>query len=319
MRAVVTQTLQLGRVLQQREQPVADEVRGRLETGTEQEDDGTDQLVMVELVTLLLDVDELGEQVVSRLGAARLDQRFDVFGDDLARARCGVELIEWRIELEGLHRVAHERLEGDALRCGNAQHLADDGHRQRQRELGNDVDRVAELVEQLIGEPHDFGPEVLDRLGCERLRHEPAQTRVVGRIEAEHRAHPPFHVGEALAPLLLGQAVGLPHRADLALAETRVAQHPLAVFEAADDHEAQGAAKNRRVLADRRVTRVGIRFAFGRQKDLCEQGIYVDFRRVGHRSLLAEQDDYGVMLPRLADPRPSRRTGTRGWCRASDR
>jgi len=53
-------------VLQQREQTITDEVRCRLEPGAEQEDDGADQFVVTELVTLLLDVDELGEQVVGR-------------------------------------------------------------------------------------------------------------------------------------------------------------------------------------------------------------------------------------------------------------
>ena len=56
-------------MVEQREQSVADQVRRRLEAGAEEQHDRRDQLVVAELVALLLDVDELGQQVVGGLRA----------------------------------------------------------------------------------------------------------------------------------------------------------------------------------------------------------------------------------------------------------
>ena len=123
----------------------------------------------------------------------------------LSRRDRGVEVFERWVELERLHRGAHVRLERGAFLGGNAEHLADHGHRQRQRELGDDVDVAVgvELVEQLVGEAHDVGAQVLDRLRRERLRDESPEARVIGRVETEHRRRSPLEIGKALVPLLL--------------------------------------------------------------------------------------------------------------------
>ena len=128
-----------------------------------------------------------------------------------------------------------------ALLRRNAEHLADHGHRQRQRECRNDVDfsTAIELVEQLVGEAHDVGAEILDRLGCERLGDEPAQSRVIGRIEAEHRGRATLEIGKAFVPLRFGEAVALPHRDARALPETGIAQDQLAVVVTTDHDEAR--------------------------------------------------------------------------------
>ncbi len=68
-------------MVEQREQPVADEVGGGLESGREEEDDRRDQLVVVQLVALLLDVDQLREQIVGRLRTPIGDQPFELLGD----------------------------------------------------------------------------------------------------------------------------------------------------------------------------------------------------------------------------------------------
>ena len=91
----------------------------------------------------------------------------------------------------------------------------------------------------------------------------------------------------AFVPCFFGEAVLLPNGAHLTFAESRVAQYPLAIFESADDYEAQRAAMRRRVLADRRVARVGIRLAFLGKEDLGEERIRVDRRRVSHGGSLA--------------------------------
>ena len=44
-----------------------------------------------------------------------------------------------------------------------------------------------DLVERLVDQPLDLGPQRLDHLRRERLRHEPAQPVVVGRVEVEDR------------------------------------------------------------------------------------------------------------------------------------
>ena len=142
------------------------------------------------------------------------------------------------VDLERHHRGPDERLELVAVALRHAEHLADDRDRQPQRELGDHVDDAPSSASSRSSVSRSIvGPQVLDRLRGERLGHQPAQAGVVGRVEAEHRVGLLGEVAEADVPLLFGEPVVLPHRAGLALAEARVAQHPLAVGVAPDDHE----------------------------------------------------------------------------------
>ena len=67
------QARELVGVLQERERPVPDQVRGRLVTGEQQQDRGRQQLAVAERVAVLLRRDERADQVVARLarGARR--------------------------------------------------------------------------------------------------------------------------------------------------------------------------------------------------------------------------------------------------------
>jgi len=201
-----------------------------------------------------------------------------------------VAQLERHVELEHPRRGAHVRLQRDPIRGGNAEHLSDHRHRELQRELGNHVDHAVETVEQFVGEPNDARAQVLDGLGRERFRDEPAQPGVVGRVEAEHRSHAHFHRAEARFPIGSRQPVFVPDRSGLTLAEARVAQRPLAILVATQHHESERAPERTRVLADRGVARVGIALALGREEDLGEEPVDVDGRCIGHgRSLASDR------------------------------
>ena len=198
------------------------------------------------------------------------------------RHRSGVEHLQRWVELEGGDRSPHERLELGPVRLRHAEHLTDHRDRELQGQLGDHVDHAVAAVEQLVGQPHDVGPELLDGPRRERLRHQLAQPRVVRRVEAEHRLRPLAEVLEPLEPLLFGEAVLLPHRPRLALAEPRVSQHRLAVVVSTDHHDPESAPEDRGVLANGRVARIRIGLALGREQDLGQRRIQVDDRRVRH-------------------------------------
>ena len=155
---VVAQPLELRGVVEQGKQTVADEVRRGLESGREEQDHGGDQLIVAELVALLLDVDELGEQVVGRMRTPLGNQHLEAIGDAPTRFRRSLDLFQCRCELECRHRRAHERLEIGAVRLRDAEHLADDGDRQLQCELRDDVDGAVDAIEQLVREAKDVRP-----------------------------------------------------------------------------------------------------------------------------------------------------------------
>ena len=135
--------------------------------------------------------------------------------DTSLAAAAASRTVERRVDLQCLHRGANVRLERGAFLRGNAEHLADDGHRQRQRELGNDVDdrrrgrsgRAARRSgARCRGRSFStvFGVKAFATSRRRRVWSGGSSPSidVVRRCE----------VGEAFVPLRFGQAVALPDR-----------------------------------------------------------------------------------------------------------
>jgi hypothetical protein len=71
---------------------------------------------------------------------------------------------------------------------GDAQHVADHDHGQAVREVAHDVHPalVDDTVELLVDDLRDARAHVGDAASGESLVHQPAETRMVGRVEHKH-------------------------------------------------------------------------------------------------------------------------------------
>ena len=124
----------------------------------------------------------------------------EALGDLRGRDRGRVELLERRVELERRGGRPDVRLElGAQVDSGtpSISPMTDIGSASASTEMTSTT--PSHSVEQLVGQPHDLGAQLLDRLRRERLRHQPPQPGVVGRVQAEHRARLLGEVLEALA------------------------------------------------------------------------------------------------------------------------
>ena len=104
----------------------------------------------------------------------------------------------------------------------NAEHVADHGHRQPERKIGDQVHMAARLdvIDDAIDNLLNARPHIFDPPRRERPHHEAAQAAVVGRIELQH---PVAHA--AIDRLFENLWPGAPgHATDKVLAETLVAQ-----------------------------------------------------------------------------------------------
>ena len=202
-RAVAAEQRQLVGVLEQREEPVPDQVARRLVSGVEHLDDHGDELVGGQPVAGLLGRDQRAQQVVARLLAA--------FPDQLSR-----------VVFEAAHGPVHREpvlLGGVARRQaqvggpgsdlfvidgGNRQQLADHLERQSLREGGVEV-HLAPLRRRLGQRRRDAlgdGLHVRHLARCEGPVQQPPQPVVVWRIEKDRCAPDPLDV-RPVAPALL--------------------------------------------------------------------------------------------------------------------
>ena len=243
---------QLIGVTKQRDEAVADQVRGRLVARGQEERERTLQLLRGETLPLLLGLDERGQEVIGRLLAALLGEPGHVaveFVDRLPQhlGAGGGERVE------KAHQMVRPALEGREVARRDAEHLSDNRHRERHREVANDVELAAagERRQQAVGQLLDARTELLERPWGERLRHELPEPRVVGRIATQHRGLVGLiRVGEPVGDLpraLLGVAGVVP----IVGGEPTVAQDGEAVGMAEEEPAADGtAAVNRVALAE---------------------------------------------------------------------
>ena len=155
----------------------------------------------------------------------------------------GIALLDFglrqRHRIEQASAVARTGVEHLAMLLGNSEHVADDRDRQPERKILDQV-HVAlarNAIQRLVDDLLDARTHVLDPARRERLHHQPAQARVVGRILLQH---PVAHAAEdrllhdlrAIAPL---------RPFDEILAEALVAQNETDLGVAARDKHAEAA------------------------------------------------------------------------------
>ncbi len=202
---------------------IADEVGCRLVAGDEQEDDHAEHVVLFERAVLRLAAEQVADQVVAEALLARRDLVAEI-GAHLAAAP------EDALDLFVAQRAGAERhvdgVVGPALEVGaasriDAEHLGDDGDRQRHGQIGHHVEPVPgeDAVDVLGGDDADALLEAGDGLRGEGAADELAELGVHGRIAGDDVELAKQVAAEALVEELLARLVGLGRREDLGVLE----------------------------------------------------------------------------------------------------
>ena len=275
------------------EETVADEVGGRLEPGGEQQDRSGDDLIVAERVTGLAGGNQARQQVVRRRTTTFGDQVEEVGAHLIHRRGGGVQRGRVGGRVQGRGPGPHERLETRPVRSGDADQLADDGDRQRERQRGHDVDLACvEHVVQVAGDHcFDRRPQPVDPVRGERPADQAAEPGVVRRVGKEHVVPGPLE--ERLALLGVDVETGEPERRPLPrrpqrrpAPETRVAQRGHAVLVAAQHDRPEAAAQHRGGVAQLAVERVGVGSAFGGEQQAEQDVVSVNVTDGGHQRFL---------------------------------
>ncbi|MCY1004369.1 hypothetical protein OV079_02060 [Nannocystis pusilla] len=257
-------------MLQQRERAVADQVHGRLVPRQDQQEQHRHQLVLGQLVVAVAGLDQGRRQVVGRLGLAEPDQAAEGASEQEEARHLAHDVEQARSAVLD-HRV-HPAAQLHALRLRHPDHLGDDRQRQREREVGDQIDRAARRgpIQQRRGQPLDRARQRLDPPRGEHPLDERAEPAVPGlvlrdhrRVErADHRREPPL-IG---APSI---RAGVPRVAH----ETRISQRAVHVVvarqqpDAAEERQAnrgdgrlspQAGVERIRILADLRVGEIDL-------------------------------------------------------------
>ena len=171
---------------QQRHGRVADQVGGGVVPGDDQLEDRRQHLLRGERAVAVGGDDEVGHQVLARLGALVVEQRGQVADDRLRR---GHRLGRRRPGVRG-EQGAEPPAEVGPVRFRDPEQLAHHRERHRERVVRHQVDDLVtaggQVVEQLR---HDRAHPVLqpvDPSSAERRRRQPSQPGVVGRVDGEH-------------------------------------------------------------------------------------------------------------------------------------
>ena len=188
---------ELLRVLAQAQDGVADQVRGRLAAGQEQELEEPEDLHVGEPLAVHLGPGQPGEQVVPRVGAAGGEQVPEVAVNlgGHRRKPLGRGPGRGRRAADG---VAHRQdgigppLEPRPVFGRDTEHLGDHQHRQRGCEVRDQIDLPlhGHPVQQLLAKLPDAGLKGRHGPGGERLRHQPAELGVPGRVGEDHPVRP---------------------------------------------------------------------------------------------------------------------------------
>jgi hypothetical protein len=169
-----------------------------------------------------------------------------------------------RHRIEQSAAVARTGVERLAMLFGNSEHVADDGDRQAEREILDQVHLPLrdDAIERLVHDLLDARAHVLDPARGERLHHQPAQAGVVRRVLLQH---PVAHAAEYRLVHDL-RAVAALGALDVILAEPLVAHHEADLGMAAGDVHAERRQVHRVGGAHPLVMRIGIADEFRRQR-----------------------------------------------------
>ena len=175
-------------VAEQGDGSVADQAGGGVVPGDDQLEDRGQHLLPVQRVPLVGGPDQVGDQVLARLDTFAVEQIGQV-PDDVRRG--GDRAGGWLGCGGGRQQGGEPGAELGPVRLGDAEQLADHGEREREGEPRDQVDHggvaaAVQLVEQVVDDGLDAGPQRGDPGAAERGRGQPAQPGVVGRVDAEH-------------------------------------------------------------------------------------------------------------------------------------
>src|SRR5665811_795652 len=212
----------LSRVLLKRDDAVADQVRGGLKPGEQQQKDHGDQLVFTQLVAVLFRAHQLADHPFARMKPAFLDLLAHIV-DHAAHGKKGTEHPE--AAPHGRRGLRPDR-EHVAVLTRQAEKYADHLKRQAARERVHKVYVFAglEAVEEAVGDLLDLAAHVAHAPPLKRLIHQLAQAPVIGLVLEQHvvgeklerRRQPPGHAGHTrlagMPRLLHEQRVVLHHR-----------------------------------------------------------------------------------------------------------
>ena len=272
----------------QRQQAVADQVDRGLMPGAEQQDDIGGQFLVGKLAAVFLGLHQLRRQVVARIFPTQLEQLLEIH---LGHRVGGVTLLDLfrrqRHRLEDTSAIARTRIEQLAMFLGDPEHVANDGDRQTECEILDQLHLSLgnEPVERLVDDLLDARAHVLDPARGERLHHQPAQAGMIRRVLLQHRE------AEAAEYRLLHDvgAIAALGAFGIILAEALVAHHQAGLGVTARDIHAERRQVHRIGVAQPRVMRIGIANELRRQG--IEQG------RAGRSLNMLVHDDLN-WLPR---------------------
>ncbi len=145
----------------------------------------------------------------------------------------------------------------------HAQHFGDDRGGNRQRELPDQIDRIAlaRRLQQLVRQRFDARPQLFHQIRRERLLHQPPQPSVIGRIGMQHvPCERQYHFRQ---PWRFDLRIGFEKRAKF-FREPLVFQHHRHVVVARHNPRrlliGQQRAINRRLAPQPRIKLIGLRF-----------------------------------------------------------
>ena len=255
-RGIRHEALPFGRVTEEGEEAVADQVHGGLVAGDVQQHARREQLPFGQAIPGLLDGDERGEEVGAGLASPPGDQPLEVTADGPAgRSRAGdhVGLHGHGDGVEAAGEVERPLLDSLGILARHAEQLGDDGDGQGVREIGDHVHPApgGHPIEEAVDQRLDVGSHGLDDPWRERLADEGAQARVIRGVGEEHRRRRPRLLGVAAEA---GGEEGL----IAPFPEPRVAEEQRHVVVARERVEAERVAVDRVLAAEPVVEGVGV-------------------------------------------------------------
>jgi hypothetical protein len=135
----MAQALELVGVFEQGERAIADQVDRRLVASDEQQEHHREQLVGTEVVAGFFSLDQGGGQVIAGLSAAQHEEAAEI-AHELQRRRQGNQEVAARGDADHL---AGPVVKAVAVRRGHAEEVGDDGGRNGQRVIADQIEFVA--------------------------------------------------------------------------------------------------------------------------------------------------------------------------------
>ena len=217
------------------------------------------------LLAVLLGLHQLRDQVVAGALPPQLEHLLEIHRRHRVAGVALLDLVRrQRHRIEQAPAIARTCIKYLAMLLGNSEHVADDGDRQAEREILDQVHPALrdDAVERFVDDLLDARAHVLDPAGGEGLHHQPAQAGVIRRILLQH---PVAHAAEYRLVHDLG-AVAADRALDIVLAEPLVAHHEADLGVAAADIDAERRQVHRIGGPHPLVMRIGIANEIGGQR-----------------------------------------------------